>query len=128
MSRRRVLEPAGVPKHKAPIPAGVRIGDLVFSSAIGGHDPATGELPSEPERQVLFAFAHLRTLIESAGGTTGDIAKVTVYLKDMSHRELVNVEWLRLVPDEHDRPVRHALQADLAGGMLVQLEFIAALG
>jgi len=128
MNRRRVLEPPGFPKHRAPIPAGVRIGDLVFSSAISGHDPATGALPDEPERQVAFAFAHLRALIENAGGTTGDIAKVTVYLKDMSHRELVNAERIRMFPDEHDRPVRHAIKTDLAGGMLVQLEFIAALG
>lgn len=128
MSRRKVLEAPGVPRHGAPIPAGVRIGNLVLSSAIGGHDPVTGKLPDEPAAQVANAFRHLKALIDSAGGSTDDIAKVTVYLKDMAHRELVNIEWLLMFPHEDDRPVRHAIKTDLAGGMAVQLEFIAALG
>lgn len=123
-----MLAPPGVPTHGAqPIPPGVRIGDLVFSSAIGGEDPATRSIPPEPERQVAFAFRHMRTLVEAAGGTTADIAKVTVHLSDLAHRDLVNAEWLRMFPEADDRPVRHSVVADLRRGMVVQLEFIAVL-
>jgi 2-iminobutanoate/2-iminopropanoate deaminase len=48
-------------------------------------------------------------------------------LKDLSYRDAVNKPWLEMFPDENDRPARHATQADLPGGMLVQLEIIAVL-
>jgi hypothetical protein len=52
---------------------------------------------------------------------------MSVYLRDDAHREHVNREWLKMFPDEHDRPARHAVRTDLRRGMLVQVDFIAVL-
>ncbi len=114
--------------HGAPIPMGVRIGGLVFSSGIMGKDPATDSLPDEPARQAELMFQHMRTLLERAGGSLDDVAHVTVYVKDDAYREHLNREWLKAFPDEHDRPARHTLLWDLPGGMLIQCELVAVLG
>ena len=43
-SKRRSIHVEGV-EHVAPIPMGAVVGNMLFSSAIGGIDPATGETP-----------------------------------------------------------------------------------
>jgi enamine deaminase RidA (YjgF/YER057c/UK114 family) len=126
MAKRKVLK-EGLPQHRHPIPTAVKIGQMVFSSAIAGQDPETGSTPPEPERQVQLAFENVRRVVKAAGGTTDDIAKMTVFLKDMKYREYVNQEWLKMFPDEDNRPVRHAIKADLPGENVVQLEIIAVL-
>lgn len=113
--------------HSAPIPMGAQIGNLVFSSAIAGKDPATDSLPDDPARQAELMFQNVRTFMELAGGTLDDIVRMTVFVKDDAYREHVNREWLKAFPDEHDRPARHTLAQDLRGGMLVQCELVAAL-
>jgi 2-iminobutanoate/2-iminopropanoate deaminase len=126
MTRRRVLEVEGV-SHRAPIPMGVEIGGLVFSSAIAGRDPATGELPPDPARQAELVFDHARALLAAAGTGPEAVARMTVYVRDDAYREDVNREWLKMFPDEHDRPARHILRWDLQDGMLIQCELVALL-
>ena len=46
--------------------------------------------------------------MEKAGGTTEDIGHMTVFLKEESYRDAINKEWLKMFPDEHNRPARHA--------------------
>lgn len=100
---------------------------MIFSSAVGGHDPETREAPDGKGVQIAQAFANMRTIVERGGGTVGDIAKVVVYLKDRGDRELVNVEWVKMFPDAEDRPVRHTIASELPGKLCIQLEFIAVV-
>jgi len=126
--RRQVLEVPGVSHGNAPIPMGVRIGSMVFSSGIMGQDPETHSLPAgDAQKQAELMFQHVKTLVEAAGGTTDSIAHMTVFLKDNAYREHINKEWLKMFPDEHDRPARHTLLWDLPGQMLVQCEIVAVL-
>lgn len=104
---------------------GVRIGNLVASSGIAGRDPATGELPPDPVRQAELMFQNVRTLLDAAGAGPGDVARMTVYVKENAYRDHVNREWLKMFPDADDRPARHTLVYDLRGGMLVQCELLA---
>lgn len=127
MRRRTSISGEGLPKHPQPFPTATKVGNMVFSSAIGGHDPATGKAPESPEAQIKNAFHHLQTVMRLAGGTPGDIGKVTVHLRDKGHRELVNQEWVKVFPDADDRPVRHTVEADLPSNLIIQLEFIAVL-
>jgi enamine deaminase RidA (YjgF/YER057c/UK114 family) len=127
MAKREVVEFPGIPKHKQPISTCVKIGNMVFTSAINGIDPATQKAPDEPERQIELAFQNMKKIIEAAGGTTENIAKVTVFMKDVAgHREFVNKEWLKLFPGEN-KPCRHALKYDLGGNMVIQLEMFGVL-
>lgn len=126
MAKRRVIEIPGL-FHQAPIPNGARVGNIIFSSAISGRNPDTDELPKEPERQAEILFRNIKSFMEIAGGSTEDIGHMTVYLKEESYREAINKEWIKMFPDEHDRPARHAIKAELRGEVLFQIELIAVL-
>lgn len=125
--RRQVLEVPGVTHGSAPIPMGVKIGPFIFSSAIMGYDPEARAMPNDPARQTELCFQHLQTLLANAGASSEHVAKMTVYIKDNAMRQHVNEQWLKMFPEERDRPVRHTIVMDLAGGMLVQIEVIAVL-
>ncbi len=127
MAKRQIIAGDNIPSHPQPFPTAVRVGNMIFSSAVGGHDPKTRKAPEGKEAQIAQAFANVRAIVEQGGGTVGDIAKVVVYLKDKGDRELVNPEWVKMFPDEQDRPVRHTVSADLPGSLVIQLEFIAVI-
>jgi 2-iminobutanoate/2-iminopropanoate deaminase len=114
-------------EHGAPIPNGAVLGNIVFSSAISGKDAATGVLSPDPDQQAAAMFRNLRLFMEKAGGGPADIGHMTVFLKDEKHRESINKAWLEMFPDEHDRPARHAIKAELRGEVLFQIEVIAVL-
>jgi 2-iminobutanoate/2-iminopropanoate deaminase len=114
-------------EHGAPIPNGAVIGNMIFSSAISGKDAETGVLSTDPDQQAEAMFRNLRLFLEMAGGTPDQIAHMKVYLKEEKYREAVNKAWLKMFPDEHDRPARHALKVELRGEVLFQIEIIAVL-
>ena len=126
MTRRKSIH-IGEFKHANPIPNACRIGNLLMSGVILGRDPATGAMPERIEDQCANMFAHMKAIVEAGGGTTDDIIKMTVWLQDRSQRAPVNVEWLKMFPDEHSRPARHALQMNMDGGALVQCDFTAVI-
>jgi enamine deaminase RidA (YjgF/YER057c/UK114 family) len=106
---------------------GVTLGNLILPSVIGGRDPRDPNAFQDPEKQIEQAFINMKNIFEAAGSTTDNIGKITVYLKDFQHREFVNREWLKMFPDENDRPARHVIQADLQGNTFVQLDVIGML-
>jgi 2-iminobutanoate/2-iminopropanoate deaminase len=124
-ARRRSIHIGGF-KHANPIPNACRIGNLVMSGVILGRD-GDGKMPESMEAQCANMFAHMKATVEAAGGSTSDIIKMTVWLKDRSQRAPLNAEWLKMFPDEHSRPARHALQSDMEGGALVQCDFTAVI-
>ena len=126
MARRTSIHIGGF-KHGNPIPNASRIGNLLMSGVILGRDPVTSEMPPRLEAQCANRFAHRKAIVEAGGGTTDDIIKMTVWLKDRSQRAPVNAEWIKMFPDEHSRPARHALPMEMEGGALVQCDFTAVI-
>jgi enamine deaminase RidA (YjgF/YER057c/UK114 family) len=124
MAKRESLHIPGLVRHKNPIGHCTRIGNMLFSGAITGFGK-DGALPEAADAQVANAFANMKTLVEGAGFSLGHVGKLTVFMKDTSNRDAVNREWLKLFPDEHDRPARHAVKAELDGKTVIQLEIIA---
>lgn len=127
MSRRTSIHIGGF-KHLNPIPNACRIGNVLMSGVILGRDPKTSEMPEAIEAQCANMFGHMKAIVEAGGGTTDDVIKMTVWLKDRSQRAPVNVEWIKMFPDEHSRPARHSLQMEMEGGALVQCDFTAIIG
>jgi len=100
--------------------------DLAQAGVILGRD-ADGKMPESLEAQCANMFGHMKATIEAAGGTTDDIIKMTVWLKDRSQRGPLNAEWLKMFPDERSRPARHSQQSEMEGGTLVQCDFTAVI-
>ena len=126
MTQRRSIHIQGM-KHGAPIPNGAALGNFIFSSAISGKDAKTGVLSPDPDEQAEAMFRNLRLFMETAGGTPANVGYMKVYLREEKLRDAVNKAWLKMFPDEHDRPARHALKAELRGDVLFQIEVIAVL-
>lgn len=126
MAKRNSIHIKGM-EHGAPIPNGAVLGNMVFSSAIGGKDAKTGFLSDDPDEQAAAMFRNLELFMQSVGGTPANIGYMKVYLKEEKYRDNVNGPWLKMFPDEHDRPARHAIKVDLRGKNLFQIEVIAVL-
>ena len=127
MAKREIIEGPDIPEHSQPFPTAVKVGNMVFSSAVGGEDPDTHEMPDDIETQVKNTFQTIRNIMARAGGTVDDIGKVSVLLRNRDDRKYVNPEWIKMFPDEKDRPVRHTSIHDLAPGRLIQIEFFAVI-
>lgn len=127
MAKRQVLTIPGIPHHRNPIPQGVKVGNMVYSSAVSGADADTGEMPDDPETQVWNTFRNIRLLVEAAGGTTADIAQMSVSVRDQETRKFVNDAWLDMFPDENDRPARHTTEGAINPRFHIQIEFVAVL-
>lgn len=126
MPRRTTIHLPNV-AHRAPIPMGCKIGSLVYSSALSGHDPVTGKLPEDAPSQAKNLFLNIRRFMEISGGTTDDIIRMSLYLREEGLRDAINTEWTAMFPDPDDRPARHALTTALRGGFLFQAEIVAVL-
>lgn len=113
--------------HKAPIPLGARVGNLICSSGIAGKDPASGALPADAPTQAAHAFTNLRALLAAGGASLDDVVRLSISVKDDSVRDAVNAEWLAAFPDPDDRPARHISVHDLQHGMWLQLEVLAVV-
>lgn len=79
------------PAAIGPYSQATRAGNLVFFSGQIPLDPATGELVvGDIATQARRAFDNLKAVCEAAGGTMDDIARVGLYLTDLSQFAAVN--------------------------------------
>ena len=114
-------------KHANPIPNASRIGNLVVSGVFMGRDSRTNATPPDLAGQCALVFRHIRDTVEAAGGTTANIIKVSVWLKDPARRDELNAEWVKMFPDPHSRPARHTQRDPSDSPYLVQCDFMAVL-
>lgn len=123
---RRSIEVEGLHHSGNPIPAASRVDRLVVTGGIYGMDPETGAVAPDATDQVRLTFWQLGRVLEAAGATFDDIAKLTFYVKTKELRPTINEFWLHQFPDPSSRPARHMLVYDnLPGDILVQCEAIA---
>jgi enamine deaminase RidA (YjgF/YER057c/UK114 family) len=121
MARREVVQYDGqAGGHRNPIPTCVTLGDLILPSVIGGQGA------DDPRKAIEQAFTNMQRIIDGAGGTLDGIGKINIYLKNFQHREIVNEFWVKMFPDENDRPARHVMAADLADNTVIQMDVIAS--
>ena len=79
------------PAAIGPYSQATRTGNLVFFSGQIPLDPVTGELVGgDIAAQTRRAFDNLKAVCEAAGGTMDDIARVGLYLTDLSQFAAVN--------------------------------------
>ncbi|MGO8918660.1 MAG: RidA family protein [Stellaceae bacterium] len=128
MPKRRSIDFSGF-RHLNPIPNASRIGNIMMSSVINGMDPGTRNLPPDLAQQLANMFTHIRSAVEAAGGTVDDIIKINVWMKEpVTQREALNVEWVKMFPDERSRPARHTMPLGPDSKALVSCDFTAVFG
>lgn len=111
------------------LPAGVRIGPVVFAPALTAVDPATGALVAgDLEAQLRQVMRNMDTVLTAAGAARSDIARITLFMTQTSDRTAMNAVYREWFPDDMDRPPHKYLPLDLPGEVQVAAQVIAVLG
>ena len=112
--------------HLNPIPAATRIGPYVTSSITPPFNPGSRDCPDSLDAQIDNLFTHVGQMLDGAGATWDDVAKMTFYVADPAEsREALNGPWLERFPDPASRPSRHNLKVDSAGPVKISCDFVA---
>ena len=69
-------------EHLTPIPAATRIGPYVTCSITPPYNAGTREVPETLEEQIDNLFLHVGQMLDGAGATWDDVAKMTFYVTD----------------------------------------------
>jgi 2-iminobutanoate/2-iminopropanoate deaminase len=126
---RRSINVDGQSHGATAIPTASLVGPLLISGSISGVDRATGTVPDDIATEVRNVFANVQAVVEAAGGTLDDIAKLTFLVPDRSLRAEIDPVWTETFPDPASRPARHASVYDhLPNGLHLQCELIAYIG
>ena len=120
---RQPINVAGL-EHPEGVPIATKIGPLLVSGAIGGKDPASGDLPDGVDAQARNCFANLKRVLAAAGMSLDDVAKLTIYVRDDAYGAIAREHFAHCFPDPERRPARRTLEAKIHVG-LIQLEIIA---
>ncbi|MFN8140598.1 MAG: Rid family detoxifying hydrolase [Fimbriimonadales bacterium] len=115
----------GIPPAIGPYSHGVfASGRLFFTSGQLGLTADGNFAGDDVETQTRQACTNLRTLLESAGMSFGNVVKTTIFLKDMNDFPVVNKVYAEFVGD--DPPARSTVEvARLPKDGLVEIEAIA---
>ncbi|MBJ6980317.1 MULTISPECIES: RidA family protein [unclassified Luteimonas] len=88
---RQPVRTADAPAAIGPYSQATRCGNMVFLSGQLPMDAATGELvDGDIAAQARRAFDNLRAICQAAGGSLDDVARVGLYLTDLSQFAVVN--------------------------------------
>ena len=78
------------PEAIGPYSQAIRKGNIVFLSGQIPLDPKTMKLVEGIEAQIEQVFENLSEVIKAADANFDDVAKLNIYLTDLSHFSLVN--------------------------------------
>ena len=92
MSRQRtIIHTDSAPKAIGTYSQAVKVGNTVYLSGQIPLVPSTMELvEGDMKIQIKQVFENLKAVAEAAGGSLADIAKLNIFLTDLSHFALVN--------------------------------------
>lgn len=121
MSTRRSIAIDGL-SHLTAIPVASKVGPLLASSVIVGFEPGTRNLPEGADAQLANIFGHIKAMLDEAGGTWGDVAKLDFWAPDAEMRKAIDAPYVEVFPDEASRPARHTHSAN---GKFIRASFLA---
>lgn len=127
MSTRTVISTEAAPAAIGTYSQAVRCGNTVYLAGQIPLDPATMTLRNATiEDEIHQVFANLRAVCDAAGGSLAHIAKLNLFLTDLSHFAKVNEVMGRYF--EQPYPARAAIGvAALPRGSQVEMDAILVL-
>jgi enamine deaminase RidA (YjgF/YER057c/UK114 family) len=130
MNERKAIVPEGmeVVYDKIRYAPAVKVGSTVYVSGQIGRD-GNMKLVEEREAQIVQAFENLKTVLEAAGATLGDIVDVTTFHTDMRDLPLF-MEVRDRYLNTHPLPAWTAVGAHMLGGAagyIVEIKAVAVI-
>jgi 2-iminobutanoate/2-iminopropanoate deaminase len=125
-AQKKVITRPGEPLTPASLfsPA-TQLGNLLFLSGSGAHDPKTHKVvPGPIGNQVKQCLENLKTVLEAAGSSMDKVLKCTVFLAEISNFVAMNEVYHTYFPS--NPPARTTIAVkDLPGESPVEIECIA---
>ena len=93
MSARRKIDPGWKWDDEFKISQAIQVGDTIYAAGQVALDPEGNVVgKGDMKAQTRQCMENLKTVLQAAGASIGDVVKVTIYLTDMSriteHREI----------------------------------------
>ena len=126
--KREIIATDKAPQAIGTYSQAVKVGDTVYLSGQIPLLPETMELVAgDMEAQIRRVFVNLSAVCVAAGGTLADIAKLNIFLTDLSHFPLVNQVMASYFQQPY--PARAAVGvAALPTGAAVEMDAVMVLG
>lgn len=122
---RQIINTPNAPAAIGTYSQAVKVGDTLYLSGQIGLDPASMQLVDGIEAQIHQVFRNLSAVATAAGGSLTDVAKLNVFLTDLSDFPRVNEIMAQYFATPY--PARAAVGvAALPRGALVEADAVMA--
>ena len=123
---KQIIHTANAPQALGTYSQAVKVGSTVYLSGQIGLDPQSMELQDGIEAQIHQVFKNLSAVAQASGGSLADVAKINIFLTDLSHFALVNTIMANYFSQPY--PARAAVGvASLPRGALVEADGVIEL-
>ena len=122
-----IISTPDAPKAIGAYSQAVKVGSTVYVSGQIPLDPATGEMVQGPiEQHIRRVFDNLQAIVKEAGGDLSHVAKLNVFLTDLTHFPTLNKVMAEYFVEPY--PARAAIQvAALPKGAVVEMDCVVEL-
>ena len=122
---RRAISTTDAPAAIGPYSQAIADGGILFCSGQLGLDPATGRLvEGDTAAQAERALRNLGAVLDAAGCSFANVAKITIFLAEMADFAAVNRVYMGFFPDP--APARSTVAVkQLPIGALIEIEALA---
>ena len=120
---KRVPQPDGLVRPKAPYSPVVVDGDLVYTAGQVAFDENGDVVPGGIEEQTRRALENLTACLRAGGCGLADVLKVNAYLADLADFEGFNAVYREFFDEPF--PARTTVGVALPGALLVEIEATA---
>ena len=128
MANLKQVETANAPAAIGPYSQAIIVNGMLYTAGQIPLDPTTGEMVQGPiEQHIRRVFDNLQAIITAAGGEFSQVAKLNVFLTDLSHFPVLNKIMAEYF--QHPYPARAAIQvAALPKGATVEMDCVLEFG
>jgi 2-iminobutanoate/2-iminopropanoate deaminase len=121
---KKIIHTTNAPEAIGPYSQAVEVNNTLYISGQLPMDPKTMEIPEGIEDQIDQVMKNIGAILNEAGYSYEDVVKSTIFLKDISDFQVVNVFYGKYY--QEDPPARSAFQvAKLPKDAKVEIETIA---
>lgn len=123
--RRTEIRTDTAPAPKGTYSQALRVGDLIYTSGFGPHDPDSGEvIGADVAAQTEQTLRNVDAALRAAGSSLGAAVKMTVHLADLG--DFADFDAVYRSKMSAPYPVRTTVGSSLAG-IMVEIDAVAVV-
>jgi 2-iminobutanoate/2-iminopropanoate deaminase len=123
---RRKVQTDRAPRSSNPYSQAIVAGNTIYVSGQVPINPRTGQAVTGPfEDQAAQVFENIKAIVEAAGATLADVARVNVYLANLADFNKFNEVYKKYFSGDY--PARTTVGVQLLSTFLIEVDCIALL-